>query len=384
MRSAIFRTLVALVLLTIGVLLVGLLLVRQASAEDGQFAIDFGAYYLAAERVAAGEAVYAVWMLQGPVAAQGVDQYLYPPLFAQLLVPLTAMSRGDAALIWFTVQALAMALAVWVGTGIGGARRSLERALWCGVAVVYFLPVFDTLWKGNISGVLGLTSVMVALGGVLAGAGAAAGALFKVVPGTLLPAALVMDRSARLVALALLGILFALAFVFAPTAWVDYARVISNMLRGSADYATNLAPATLATRVGIPDIVATFIRVGALVVAVASLVGSMWLARSQPGIPAAALLGVVAMLLLPASLWYHYLALLLPFAAIAWQRSSGAQRSGLFAAALMITLGLACLPLALLGAIILAALTLYVLWPTVPEGAATQVRARPSSHGFEA
>ena len=56
-------------------------------------------------------------------------------------------------------------VALWIGTGIGGARRTLERALWCGVAAAYFLPVFDTLWKGNVSGLVALTSVAVALGG---------------------------------------------------------------------------------------------------------------------------------------------------------------------------------------------------------------------------
>ena len=377
MRSPFFRTLVALVLLAIGVLLVGMLLVGQATAEDGQFAIDFGAYYLAAERLAGGEAIYGPEMLGGPVAAQGVDQYLYPPLFAQLLVPLTALARGDAALVWFVVQAIAMALAVWVGTGIGGARRSVERAAWCGVAAVFFLPVFDTLWKGNISGVLALSSVVVALGGALAGAGAAIGALVKAVPGTLVPAALVMDRSARVVALGMLGTAFVISYGLAPSAWLDYITVIRNMLAGAADYATNLAPATVVARTGAPEVVADLVRVGAVVLAIASLVGSIWLARSRSGIPAAALLGVVTMLLLPASLWYHYLALLLPFAAIAWPRSSRPQRVALFVAALSITLGLAWLPVALLGAITMTVLTLYALWPSASERARTQVGPDP-------
>ena len=113
-RSPLFRTTVALVLLVIGVSLVGMLLIRQASAEDGQFAIDFSAFYLAAERSAAGEGIYPAEMLQGPVDAQGVDPYRYPPLFAQLLRPFTVLSLDGASLVWFFVQSLAVFAALWV------------------------------------------------------------------------------------------------------------------------------------------------------------------------------------------------------------------------------------------------------------------------------
>jgi hypothetical protein len=227
--------------------------------------------------------------------------------------------------------------------------------------------VFDTLWKGNVSGFLALSSVAVALGGAAAGVGAAAGALVKAVPGTLLPAALVADRRSRWATVLTLGVAMAVSFLLAPTAWLDYPTVVMNMLGGSSDYATNISPAGVVDRLGLADPVAGLARALSLLLAVGCLGGSAWMARSRDGLPSAALLGVVA-LLLPGSLWYHYLVILLPFAAIAWPRASRSARLILFIAAALITFSLVWLPLALFSAILLASTTLVVIWPTSTEG----------------
>jgi hypothetical protein len=358
-----FRIVVAVVLLAIGATLVAGLLVAQASEEDGQFAIDFGDYFVAAERMVAGETPYAAEMLAGPTDAQGVDRYRYPPLLADALRPLTALGSTSASVVWFWLQLAALYAAVWVGTGIGGARRSVERGLWCGVAVLFFLPAFDTLWKGNVGGFLALTSVIVALGGTAAGVGAGLGALLKSVPGTLVPMALVSDRRSRLAVILTIAIPVALSFAVSPTAWLDYPTVVLNMLGGSSDYASNLAPAMLAGRAGVPELGADFVRMASLLIALASVAGSVWLGRTREGLPAAALLGVIAMLLIPASLWYHYLVVLLPFAAIAWPRASSWMRTILLAGAAAVTVGLVWLPLTLAAGAILAVSSLAVIWP---------------------
>jgi hypothetical protein len=257
--------------------------------------------------------------------------------------------------------------ALWVGTGIGGARASLERALWCGVAAAYFLPVFDTLWKGNVSGFVALTSVAVALGGRAAGVGAAVGTLLKMAPVTLLPAALVADRRARGSAVLVLGLGVLVSAVLAPQPWLDYPRVLVNMLQGTADYASNLAPAAVVANLGWPDAIASLVRILALGVAGLALLFSVNLARTRTGLPAAALLGVIAMLLVPGSLWYHYLVVLLPFAAIAWVRATAPARALLLGSAAAVSLGLAWLPGALAGAVVLTGTSLAVLRPRRPE-----------------
>jgi hypothetical protein len=378
MHSRTFRTVLASTLLAIGVVALSLLLLRQIGAPDGQYGIDFGDYHAAAQRLAVGLSPYASEMLAGPTDAQGVDRYRYPPLMAQLLQPLTGLEMRQAALVWLLIQAAAVCAAMWIGSGIGGAARTLERGLWCAVAAVYFLPVFDTLWKGNVSGILALTSVAVACGGAWTGLGASAGALLKAVPGTLLPAALVCDRRSRRTALLVVGTAVGVSFALSPAAWLEYPTVVANMLGGSADYATNLAPAAVLQRAGLSQPFVLVIRLVSVLLAAGAIIASVSLARTRAGLAAAALLGVVAMLLLPGSLWYHYLVVLLPFAAIAWPGASITWRVALFSGASLVTAGLAWLPMALVGAVALAGTTLVLLWPTGRPSAAPLVPGQPS------
>jgi hypothetical protein len=189
------------------------------------------------------------------------------------------------------------------------------------------------------------------------------GTLLKAVPLTLLPAAMVADRRSRWSALATLGIGVAVGFAMAPQAWLDYPTVVANMLQGSTDYASNLAPGATVLNLGWPAALADLVRLVSLAAAIGSVLVSILLARSRGGLPAAALLGAVAMLLLPGSLWYHYLVVLLPFAAIAWVPASLPLRALLLVAAAAITIGVAWLPLAVIGAIVLACTSLGVLWP---------------------
>jgi hypothetical protein len=142
------------------------------------------------------------------------------------------------------------------------------------------------------------------------------------------------------------------------------------MLAGSADYANNLSPAGVADSLRLADPVVGLVRLVSLVLAVGCLVGSAWMARTRAGLPVAALLGVIALLLLPGSLWYHYLVILLPFAAMAWPRATRNARLVLFIAAALISLSLVWLPLALFSAIVLVITALVVLWPAATSGTA--------------
>ena len=362
LRSPVFRTMLAGTLLLVGAIVMAASLTRQAAADDGQFAIDFGDYHRAALRMADGATPYAPEMLLGPIDSQGLDRYRYPPPFAQLLGPLAGLGLERAASLWLLIQATAVLAAMWAGTGIGGARRSPERLLWCGVAAVFYLPFFDTLWKGNVSGVLALSCVAVALGGVHAGLGATFGTLLKAVPATMLPAALVADSRSRWTVVLGISMVAAVSFTMAPGAWFDYAVVMRNLVTGSSDHLTNLAPGAVVGGLA-SELAGDIVRLGSLVIAVVSLGGSTLLARDREGLPAAALLGTIALLLIPGSLWYHYLVILLPFAAMAWPRAPAGTRGALLASGALISVSLVWLPLALAGATLMAALSLVVLWP---------------------
>ena len=80
----------------------------------------------------------------------------------------------------------------------------------------------------------------------------------------------------------------------------------------------------------------------------------------------ATLLATVTMLLIPGTLWYHYLAVLLPLAAMAWPRSPAWAKLALFLGAFITSLaGLNTIPIGLSffsGALMLAVAG-WVLWP---------------------
>ena len=154
-----------------------------------------------------------------------------------------------------------------------------------------------------------------------------------------------------------------LSFVASPQAWLDYPRVVLNVMAGSVDYANNLAPANVLAQLGLPDLVVTVVRAISVVGAAAAVVGSIILARRADGLPLAALLGAVALLLVPGSLWYHYLVILLPFAAIAWPRATAPQRGTLLVSALLISLSLAWLPLAVIGSTLMIGVSALIIRP---------------------
>ena len=358
-----FRLVLATTLAVLGVLILGAAMLRQASQPAGQFAIDFGDYHGAARALVETGSPYASEMLAGPVDAQGLERYRYPPPLAQLLVPVSGLPMGSAAAIWLAFQALAMVAAVWLALGAAGVPRHGERAAWSVVACLVFMPVFDTLWKGNVSGFVALTVTLVAMGGAAAGAGAAGGTLLKIVPGTFLPMLLVAGRQAVLAAVPTAVVVVGVTVVLSPAAWADYATVLPNLLGGSADYATNLAPATLLGRAGFPAPLPDLARLATMAGAVALTVAAPLVAWRRPGFhgwAAATTLATAAMLLLPAATWYHYLAALLPVAALAWPAADIRARLALLGTAALITVGVAALPLASLGATLLVVLALAV------------------------
>ena len=370
LRSPRFRIVVALALLVIGLTVLALLMLRQAQSASGQYAVDFADYHLAAQRLAAGQSPYAPDMLSGPVPAQGEDRYRYPPPFAQLLVPLSALPLGAAFMIWLVVQAVAILASVWVAGSAGRLATSRERLVWSAVAATYFLPVFDTLWKGNVSGMIALAVALVAAGGPIGAVAAFGATLLKLVPVTLVPSAVSpLSRRQLLTAIGGIGLVVALSVILSPQAWSDYVRVLPNLLTGSADYPTNLAPAGLAATFGLPTALVASIRALTLVVAAAALVASVVWARRYArslltnGLLIATAAATFAMLLLPSALWSHYLCVCLPVAAFSWNSADGRQRVGLVGGGALVTIGLAWLPLALMGAALMFAIALGALRP---------------------
>jgi hypothetical protein len=363
-RSAGFRSATAVLLLVIGVVLLGNVLVEQASDQEGQYAFDFQVYHAAARDIAGGGSPYAPEMLSGPIPAQGALLFKYPPVLAQLLAPLSGLAMTDLAAIWLIVQLVAILAGVWLAARAGGARSSVELLLWSAVAAVYFLPNFDTVWKGNVSGIQAGQVGLMAAGGVVAGAAAASIVFLKTTPVVMLPAVIAAGgRMAR--ALIIAGaVVLAISFALSPAAWLAFVRVIPNLIAGSADFPTNLAPASVAA-LAYPDVplIAFVARAATFVVGLAAALGAVVFARRPDGWHAALTLAVVASVVLPSAIWYHYLAVMLPVAALAWHRASPRGRALLVGGSAVISVAVVWLPLALGGVALLTAAAITTVWP---------------------
>jgi len=303
---------------------------------DVAVALDFDAYYFAAERVVAGSSLYMTVQQANPGSAYCGGCYLYPPFLAQVLAPITLVSLGTAKVIWIVFGYVVAFSSIWLATGIGGAARSLERAIWCLAAVLLAEAATSAIWVGNVGTIVALSVTMVALGGMAAGIGAGLGVLLKVAPGTLLPAALVGERESRFALVASLGIVAGSSFLIAPGAWLDYPGVLWNVFATSSAAEGNLAIGEVASQWGWGPDAVSLVRVLAVSAGGACILLSIWLARRLGGMPAAALFGTVAMLVIPGTLWIHYLVVLLPFAAMAWPRAGAASRSLLVTSSAMV------------------------------------------------
>ena len=143
-------------------------------------------------------------------------------------------------------------------------------------------------------------------------------------------------------------------------AWRDYVAVLPNLLAGGADEATNVAPWSMVARSGWPAIAGELVRAASVLVAIGATVGAVLVIRRPMGAIPAATLATIAMLLLPAALWYHYLVVLLPIGILAWPPAGPRARAALVVAGACISAAVAWLPLATLGAALFLIVSLAV------------------------
>jgi hypothetical protein len=246
------------------------------------------------------------------------------------------------------------------------------------VAVTLFLPDLEVLWTGNLGGPLALSvgALLAARrwgsdgdrrGALAAGLLAGAVALIKLAPLAWLPAALRSGGGlARGSLLAVAGLLIP-SLVLAPQAWIEYAHVLGNLIAGDVHYAHNLAPAIVAYNLGLPDAVVDVVRIAAILLAITLLAASVRLSGSTVGWPAAVGCAVLAGMLLPAALWYHYLALLLPLAAFVWVHAGASTRAVLVGSGVLTSAGMTVPLMAAIGAGAMAVALVVALRPA-PRG----------------
>ncbi len=311
----------------------GSAMISAASDNHVKMGGDFADYWLAAGRMSGGHSPYAPEMLLGAIPAQGPDRFRYPPVFAQMLIPLSWLPEQIAAFVWFCVQTATLALGLYIASRAGGVRSRLDRGIAVGLAFALYLPIYDGLMKGNVEGPTTLLLACALLAGERgAGISVAAAALIKLVPSMAFPALAARGRRAAAGFMAACAVLVVPSMILAPGAWRDYAVVLPNMLAGSVAYENNLAPAGfIASDPALAPLaaLATLARLSFVGAAILLIGLSIWLARRPGGWPAALLAATVASILAPGAIWYHYTVVLLPFVFYAWPRTSVRVRLGL-------------------------------------------------------
>jgi hypothetical protein len=368
----------ALLTLLGGVVLSGGILVALARTPGQAPGGDWSDYRTAALRLLDHRSPYADAMFVGPVPAQGTDRYRYPPLLAQVVVPLATPPPGLGLAAWSAVLVGLVLLGTWLAVLAAGTGAGPSSLAWTAAGVAWFLPTVATLWTGNAS-----ATFAVAVGAALfaerraatgrASSGAAVAiaftALSRLAPFALLPATLRRGGRLAMVSVVALGALAAVSVLLAPSAWRDYLTVLPNLLAGNAQFSNNLAPDAVVVGSGAPPAVgvavrgASLVAGGALIVASYRIAAPHRIAARGAAWPAAVTAGVIAGLLIPPVLWYHYLTALLPVAAFAWLRGGQRARLAIAASAGLVDVGLALPAIGALGAGCLAGTSLAGLWP---------------------
>lgn len=203
---------------------------------------DLAAYLLGAQRLMAGEPLYAgVPFVLGPFG-----QFLYPPPVALLFVPLAVVPFNLARLVWLLVLA---ALAVAVIWSFVRTMRAPAR-YWAAAAAVLFFPL---LWEVTLGNLTLVTLALCLLAWHLrsrtfpAGLALAAALGLKLLPVALLVHLLAAGRW-RIVAWsgAGLALAFLLTLPFLSEEWQAYAGVLAAIASGPPGEGSNIVPAVFA------------------------------------------------------------------------------------------------------------------------------------------
>lgn len=277
---------------------------------------DFWVYLKAAAAIRGGGDPYALFLNSPDGDPTRAGRYIYPPLWAWVLQPLTQLPRVEAGLVLFIVSQLCFAGFVVI------AARAL-RAGWQLAALVYILGAasywfFDVLHEGQVEAVLLLLTAIWLLAWVegdrlWGGLALGAATVIKLLQAPLL--LLVVGRrgwrTAAGAGLAVMVAAAAAAPAFEPEFWL---RVLPSLSGGTA-YVENQSPAGALYRLFGTGAAA---HVGAALIAALLAAVTLWALGYRPradrhgrALEAAAVAALVP-LLTPVTWGHHLFAEMLP------------------------------------------------------------------------
>jgi hypothetical protein len=281
------------------------------------FGGDLVAYTSAADRLVETGTPYHPALFLGPVAnrVQNIPiGYFYPPVLAQIFVPLRDIPPTALAVGWASAQAVCLVILLPLVVGLGS-RPSLGKALLAIAFGLTFYPLQFAIYGGNVSGwlAIGVALALVAGPGIR-GVVSAVATTVKFTPIPMFAAAL-MDRRSRIAAVAPLVAIVAASFLLAPRAWSDWLTVLPNVLRNEMGSATqNLSPANTMREIGLEPVGIVAGWVLFLGFAVAAIV----FGRREGYTRRVVAMAAFAVTFASSTMWDHYLALMAPLILWAW------------------------------------------------------------------
>src|SRR4030095_15964222 len=153
--------LLAFVLIT---LVSGSYFARKSGTNADAYSNDFNVYYHAAREVIAGRDPYRHSLGEW-------TPYIYPPLLAELIVPLAFLPLPIAAYVWFLIGATSIAAAAWMSARLvndkeggtpepGTTESASRRAAIAACAVIIVLRfVLDTFNLGQVNALVAALAV---------------------------------------------------------------------------------------------------------------------------------------------------------------------------------------------------------------------------------
>lgn len=181
------------------------LLEHGIQSSGGAGAGDALAYWTAGRSLLDGRSVYGV-----PVG--GFAAYLYPPVFAQVVAPFSALPLD--VFVW-----------VWRALELGCLRVTVGSWRNAGLAILFWPPVISEIDAGNVHLIVAAAVAMSIRGDARALLPAV---LTKFASLAALPAAIRLDRRGLLLGAGVALAVSAVSFALAPQLWFDYLAFITG------------------------------------------------------------------------------------------------------------------------------------------------------------
>lgn len=181
------------------------LLEQGILSRGGAGAIDALAYWTAGRSVLDGSSLYGI-----PVG--GFTAYLYPPVFAQLAAPFSALPLDVFVWAWRALELGCLRVAV-------GSWRN------AGLAILLWPPVLAEIDAGNVHLIVAAAVAMTIRGDARAVLPAA---LTKFASLAAMPCAIRLDRRGLFLGAGVALVASAVSFALAPQLWFDYMAFITR------------------------------------------------------------------------------------------------------------------------------------------------------------